>query len=150
MSGRKEDKHYDLAERLYIEERKTIAAIAQTLPVSRNTLYRWCVKGGWKARRRAHFSSPREIGGRMRRALEHYLAQIDKEADGGVLEPRHFDAINKAVVAIKAIERQAIDIRVMAIEVMGRFTEWLKAQKIGPGELTLFGERFRAWFRELE
>jgi len=150
MTGRKEEAYFDSAERLYCQGNKPIAAIAKLLPVSVNTLYEWRQKGGWKAKRRANLSSPRDIASRMRRTLEQYLAQIEAQAGEGQLEPAAFDAINKAVAAIRQVERQAVDLRVMAVEVMGAFIEWLKAQKLPQGELVLLGERLRAWFRELE
>jgi transposase-like protein len=150
MTGRKEEAYFEQAERLYCQENKTIAAIAGLLPVSVNTLYDWRLKGGWKAKRRANLENPRGIASRMRRTLEQYLTQIEADAGGGKLDPATFDAINKAVAAIRQVERQAVDLRVMAVEVMAAFIEWLKAQKLPQGELVLLGERLRAWFRELE
>jgi len=150
MTGRKEEAYFQQAERLYCRENKTIPAIAKILPVSVNILYKWRQKGGWKARRRANLSSPRDVASRMRRTLEQYLAQIEADAGGGQLDPAVFDDINKAVAAIRQVERQGVDLRVMAVEVMAVFIEWLKAQKLPQGELLLLGERLRAWFRELE
>ena len=150
MTGRKEEAYFDQAERLYCQENQTIAAIARIVPVSVNILYKWRLKGGWKAKRRAHLENPRDIASRMRRTLEQYLAQIEADAGGANLDPAVFDAINKAVAAIRQVERQAVDLRVMAVEVMAAFIDWLKAQKIPQGELVLLGERLRAWFRELE
>jgi transposase-like protein len=150
MTGRKEEAYFEQAERLYCQENKTIAAIAALLPVSVNILYQWRLKGGWKAKRRAIQEAPRGIASRMRSTLEQYLAQIEADAGGGKLEPATFDAINKAVAAIRQVERQAVDLQVMAVEVMRAFVDWLKAQKMPQGELLLFGERIRAWFRDLE
>jgi hypothetical protein len=86
----------------------------------------------------------------MRHTLQQYLAQIEADAGEAQLNPATFEAINKAVAAIRQVERQAVDLRVMAVEVMAAFIEWLKAQKLPQGELVLMGERLRAWFRELE
>jgi transposase-like protein len=150
MTGRKEEAYFDQAERLYCQENKTIATIAQIVPVSVNILYKWRLKGGWRAKRRANLANPRSIASRMRHTLEQYLAQIEADAEEAKLNPATFDAINKAVAAIRQVERQAVDLRVMAVEVMAVFIEWLTAQKLPQGELLLLGGRIRAWFRELE
>ena len=150
MTGRKEEAYFDQAERLYCQGNKTIASIAKIVPVSVNILYKWRLKGGWKAKRRAHLKNPRDIAFRMRRTLEQYLAQIEADAGEAKLNPATFEAINKAVAAIRQVERQAVDLRVMAVEVMAVFIQWLKTQKLPQGELLLLGGRIRAWFRELE
>jgi transposase-like protein len=150
MAGRKEEAYWDEAERLYVRENKTAEQIAQILPVSANTLYKWRTKGGWEGKRAAALASPRDLAERMRRALERYLATLESRAEEGVLDNATFDAINKAMAAIKAVERQALDLRVMAVEVMKEFTDFLKHENLPPGELQLIGGRIRTWFRSLE
>jgi transposase-like protein len=150
MAGRKEEAYWGEAERLYVRENKTAEQIAQILPVSANTLYKWRLKGGWEAKRAAALASPRALAERMRRALEKYLITIEAKAEEGTLDNAIFDAINKAMAAIKSVERQAMDLRVMAVEVMKEFTDFLKAENLPPGELQLIGGRIRTWFRSLE
>ena len=38
----------------------------------------------------------------------------------------------------------------MTVEVMRRYTDFLKAEEVPAGELQLHGERIRAYFRSLE
>ncbi|MGA7886355.1 MAG: hypothetical protein WCA44_11490 [Acidobacteriaceae bacterium] len=150
MSGRKEEAYFAQAERLYIQEDKTPEQIAGILPVSANLVYRWKLKGDWGEKRRAFLASPRTLGQRMRAALETYLKVIEAQAESGKLDNANFDAINKAVAAIRGVERQGTDIRVMTVEVMRRYTDFLKAEEVPAGELQLHGERIRAYFRSLE
>jgi transposase-like protein len=150
VAGRKEEAYWDEAERLFVRENKTVEQIAQILPVSANTLYKWRLKGGWEAKRAAALASPRDLAERMRRTLELYLTTIEAKAREGTLDNNTFDSINKAMAAIKGVERQALDLRVMAVEVMKEFTDFLKAENLPPGELQLFGGRIRSWFRSLE
>jgi transposase-like protein len=150
VAGRKEEAYFDEAERLYVRENKTAEQIAQVLPVSANTLYKWRTKGGWEPKRAAALASPRDLAERMRRSLEKYLIALEAKADDGVLDNATFDGINKAVAAIRSVERQALDLRVMAVEVMKEFTDFLKQADLPPGELQLIGGRIRTWFRSLE
>lgn len=150
MAGRKEEAYWDEAERLYVRKNKTAEQIAAILPVSANTLYKWRLKGGWEAKRAAALASPRDLAERMRRALDKYLITIEARADEGTLDNATFDAINKAMAAIRSVERQALDLRVMAVEVMKEFTDFLKQENLPPGELQLIGGRIRTWFRSLE
>lgn len=150
MAGRKEEAYWDEAERLYVRKNKTAEQIAAILPVSANTLYKWRLKGGWEAKRAAALASPRDLAERMRRALDKYLITIEARADEGTLDNATFDAINKAMAAIRSVERQALDLRVMAVEVMKEFTDFLKQEDLPPGELQLIGGRIRTWFRSLE
>lgn len=150
MGGRKEEAYFAEAERLYVQQNKTPEMIAAILPVSANLVYRWKLKGDWATKRAAALASPRTLGERMRGALESYLKTIEAQAQDGRLDHATFDAINKAVAAIRAVEHQGPDPRVMAVEVMRRYTDFLKAEEIPAGELQLHGERIRAYFRSLE
>lgn len=153
MAGRKEEAYFNEAERLYVKDNKTPEQIAALLPVSQNTIYKWSTKGGWGAKRaaaQAALSSPRNIADRMWAAVETYLTLIEAKANEGVLDNATFDALNKAVAAIKGVERQSLDKRVAGVMVMQDYTDFLKSQEISPGELQTHGERIRAYFRSLE
>jgi hypothetical protein len=153
MSGRKEEAYFKEAERLYVKENKTPEQIAEILPVCANTAYKWSKKGGWGKKReaaQAALASPRNIAERMWAAVEKYLAIIEGRAEDGVLDNATFDALNKAVAAIRGVERQSVDKRVMSIEVMQDFTDFLKNKDLPAGELQLIGGRVREYFRSLE
>jgi len=151
MAGRKEEAYFPEAERLYIKENLTIKQIiASGIPVCENTLYDWKKKGGWEEKRRAHLASPRDLAALMRASLDIYLKTLEEQAQKGVLDHATFDGISKAVAAIKAVERQGADIRMMSVEVMRHYTDFLNAQEIPAGELQLHGERIRAYFQSLE
>jgi transposase len=150
MTGRKEEAYFAEAERLFVHDGKTAEEIAGILPVCANTVYKWKQKGGWEEKRRAALKSPRSLAARMRAALDVYLKSLEAQAENCVLDNATFDAINKAVAAIRGVERQEIDLGVMSVEVMRRYTDFLKAQEVPAGELQLHGERIRAYFRSLE
>jgi transposase-like protein len=150
MSGEKEAAWFAESENLFVRQNLTIKEIAGALPPCENTLYKWKIKGGWDEKRRAHQTSPRDLAELMRASLHVYLKRLEANAEDGILDNATFDAINKAVAAIKGVERQGADIRVMAVEVMRRYTDFLKGEEISAGELQMHSERIRGWFASLE
>lgn len=146
MAGRKEEAYFDEAERLYVKENKTPEQIAVLLPVSQNTLYQWRTKGGWEKKRQVSLTSPRNLADKLRRILERQIEGLEGE---NAINPGAYDAIYKAFKAIEKLEK-AQDLRVLAIEVMKEFVDWLKAKELSAGELEFIGGRIRDWFRSLE
>ncbi len=146
MAGRKEEAYFDEAERLYTKENKTPEQIAEILPVCKNTVYQWRTKGGWEQKRKVALASPRGLADKLRRNLERQIENLEGENN---LNPGAYDAIYKAFKAIEKLEK-AQDLRVLAIEVMKEFVDWLKAQDVNIGELELIGGRIRGWFKSLE
>jgi hypothetical protein len=148
MTGRKEEAYFDQAERLFVREGKTPEQIAEILPVSSNTLYKWKLKGGWGDKRAAALTAPRTLGEKLRGILEDKIT--DLEAEKGI-NPASFDAIYKAFCAIDKLEKSQ-DLRVLATVVMGKYADFLRApeQQLAAGELQLHGERMRAFFKSLE
>jgi len=148
MSGRKEAAYFDLAQRLYCQENKTLEAIREHLQgeVSITTLCKWKLKGGWAAHRQAALTSPKTLAEKLRRILERQIEAAEAEQR---LNPGAFDAIYKTFKAIEKLEKVQ-DLRVLAVEAMQAFTEWLKIRELPAGELQLIGGRIREWFRSLE
>jgi hypothetical protein len=148
MAGRKEATYSRQAERLYVRELKSARQIARLLPLGARTVQRWAQKGGWDQKRQGFKADPEELADRLRRALEKKLTAL--EAGEGLDDPKAFDAITKAAAAIKSLASGTYDLSAAGLQVMERFTGWLKEQEIEAGELQLIGARIRAWFRSLE
>ncbi len=153
MAGRKEEAYFDQAERLYVRENKTPEQISQILPVCANTIAKWGQKGGWGKKRQAALASPRTLAEKLRIRLEGLLNELEiKEGlttEALLALPGISDAIYKTVCAIDKTERYQ-DLRVLAVEVMRAYTDWLRGQDLAPGELEMHGGRIRGWFRSLE
>jgi hypothetical protein len=150
MTGLLETTHFDSAEEFYVRQGKTVKEIAVILPVKEGSLYKWLHKGNWADKRRAFLGSPRSLGEQMRALLDRCLKQIAAKAEDGVLDDALFDKISKAVAAIKGVERQGADLRVIAVEVMRRYTDRLKARQLSQGEMLMHSESIRDFFGSLE
>jgi transposase len=146
MAGRKEEAYFNEAERLYVQENKTAEQIAQLLPVSQTTIYKWSDKGGWGKKRELALTAPKDMAGRLRRNLIQQIEALESESR---LDAGAYDSIYKTFLLLEKLEK-AHDPRVMAVAVMQDYTVFLKGQEISPGELQLHGERIRAYFRSLE
>ena len=60
----------------------------------------------------------------------------------GELDPKAFDTIAKAAMAIKNLDRGGYDLKVAGIKAMEDFTGFLKEQLGEPGELQALGPGF--------
>jgi hypothetical protein len=146
MTGRKEEAYFAEAERLYIQEDKTVEQIGMLLPVCANTLYQWKLKGDWGKKRELRLTAPKDMAGRLRRDLIRQMENLEGE---GRLDPAAYDSIYKTFLLLEKLEKTQ-DLRVLGVTVMQAYSDFLKAQEIGPGELQMHGERIRGWFRSLE
>jgi hypothetical protein len=148
MTGRKESAYYAEAERLYVQEDLTLEGVREALQgaVSVTTLSLWKVKGGWERKRETARTAPKDLAGRLRKNL---LRQIEDLEASERLDTGAYDAIYKTFLLLEKMDKTQ-DLRTLAIPVMQAFTRFLKAEEVPPGELQLFGDRIRAWFRSLE
>ena len=113
----KDTAKYDLAKRLYINERVPLKEIAQRLNTTPQTLTRWKKQGAWAEKRQATMLSPKTLYYKL-------LAQLDVLIDDG--DPKgNADAISKICKQVKELQREAtVD---DTIQVLTNFGDWLVA-----------------------
>jgi len=141
----KESTYYDEAERLYTFGR-TLQEIAGLLPVSIASLSRWKTKGDWETKRKAALASNRTVAESLREVLRGKVEGILAKGD---ISASQTDEIAKILAAIDRMERGSYNFLAAAVEVMRRFTEWLR-KETGPEERELVGKWIQAWFKAIE
>ncbi|MGC2433427.1 MAG: hypothetical protein WA433_06570 [Desulfobaccales bacterium] len=147
MGGHRENSFPNRAERLFVQEGRTLAEIASRLSMDLTTLLRWQKKGDWDKKRGALLANPENLAERLRLALGKMLDDLE---NGEELDPKAFNSIARAATAVKNLDRGDYDLKAAGLKVMEDFTRFLKEQMGDPGELQLIGSRIRAWFRSLE
>jgi hypothetical protein len=147
LGGHGKNGYQNRAERLFVQEGRTLAEIASRLPMDLTTLLRWQKNGEWERKRSALLAEPENLAERLRLALGKMLEALE---NGEELDPKAFNSIAKAATAVKNLDRGDYDLKAAGLKVMEDFTRFLKEQLGDPGELQLIGSRIRAWFRSLE
>jgi hypothetical protein len=142
----KEALYYDQAEGLYARGH-TLETIAGIIPVAISTLSRWKAKGDWEAKRRLHMASAGNVADLLQDVVLDKIAQIQMERG---LNSGDFDALAKATAAIERMRRNTYDFRAAAVEVMERFTAWVRREVEDDGELETLGKLIQGWFKYLE
>ncbi len=140
----KESTYYDEAERLYTFGR-TFEEIAGILPVSVASLSRWCSKGDWKTKRKAALSSTRTVAESLREVLQ---MKVNSILTAGTLDRSQADEIAKISATIERMERGSYDFLGAAVEVMRRFSDWLRPN-CRPDERQLISKKIQEWFGPL-
>jgi len=128
----------------------TLERISEMLPetVSVTTLSRWKQAGDWDGKRKATMASLRNVADILQEIVEEKIVGL--RASGG-LDAAALDAICKATASIERLKRGAYDFRTIAVEVMGRFAEWLRLALQGkPDELKSIAGHVQAWFKSIE
>lgn len=147
---------FDEAERLYIAGHKLekIGGEAPDKPgmlpeyVSVTTLSRWKQTGDWDGKHKAAMASLRNVAEILQEIVEEKIMAL-RAANG--LDAQALDAICKATASIERLKRGAYDFRTIAVEVMGRFAEWLRHELSGkPEEIKSIAGRIQAWFKSIE
>lgn len=147
MAGAKESKYFDEAERLYLAG-NTLERVAELLPepVSVGRLSQWSKKGGWPAKRKAAMASLRNVADILQNIVEDKIRDMEAAKS---LDATALDAICKATASIERLKRGAYDFRTVAVEVMGRFSEWLVKNAASAEERKLVATLVQNWFREM-
>ncbi|MGA7577840.1 MAG: hypothetical protein WBW52_06745 [Desulfobaccales bacterium] len=147
MDGPRENSVPKWAERLFVQEGRTLAEISSRHQVDLTTLLRWQKEGEWDRKRSALLANPEILAERLRLALGKMLDALENGED---LDPKAFNSIARAATAVKNLDRGDCDLKAAGLKVMEDFTRFLKEQLGDPEELQLIGARIRAWFRSLE
>lgn len=142
----KRDVRFDEAQSLFLAG-KELEEIQELLPVSLQTLRRWHEEGKWETKRRQVPVSPRWLGEALKGILREKTGKLLAKGD---LKPQELEEITKIITLIDRLCSQGWDIRAAALEVMDRFTEFLRGWVEDQDELKRFSQRVEEFFRQLE
>jgi hypothetical protein len=142
----KRELYFDEARSLFLAG-KELEEIRDLLPVALPTLKRWLAEGQWEAKRRQVPVSPRWLGEALRGILRERTGRMLAKGD---LKPQELEELTKIITVMDRLCSQGWDIRAAALEVMDRFTEFLRGWVTDPGELKKISQRVEEFFRQLE
>ena len=142
----KRDLHFDEAQSLFLAG-KELEEIAELLPVALQTLRSWQADGKWDDKRRQVPVSPRWLGEALKGILREKTGKLLAKGD---LQPQELEELTKIITLMDRLCSQGWDIRAAALEVMDRFTEFLRGWVQDQEELKKISHRVQEFFRQLE
>ena len=147
-SGRqgKRDLYYAEAQSSYLAGRE-LKALQEIYPVSRQTLVRWHQEGQWEEKRRQALVSPRWLGKALKGILREKTGRLLAKGD---LTPPELDELTKLITLMERLCSNSWDIRSAALEVMERFSEFLRGWVKDREEIKRFSSWMQEFFRKLE
>ena len=138
--------HFEEAQSLFLAG-KSLEEIRELLPVALPTLKRWHTDGQWEEKRRLVPVSPRWLGEALKGILREKAGKLLASGD---LKPQELDELTKIITLIDRLCSQGWDIRAAALEVMDRFSEFLRNWVTDQEELKRISGRMQEFFRNLE
>ena len=147
-SGRqgKRDLYYAEAQSSYLAGRE-LRELQEIYPVSRQTLVRWHQEGQWEEKRRQVLVSPRWLGKALKGILREKTGRLLAKGD---LTPPELDELTKLITLMERLCSNSWDIRSAALEVMERFSEFLRGWVKDREEIKRFSSWMQEFFRKLE
>jgi hypothetical protein len=142
----KRDLHWEDAQSLFLAG-KSLEEIAGLLPVALTTLKRWHQEGQWEEKRRQVPVSPRWLGEALKGILREKAGRLIVQGD---LKPQELDEITKIVTLLDRLCSQGWDVKAAALEVMDRFSDFLRGWVTDQEELKRISNRVQEFFRQLE
>ena len=91
--------------------------------------------------------SPRWLGEALRGVLREKTGKVLARGD---VKPQELDELTKIVTLIDRLTNSGWDIRAAALEVMDRFSEFVRSWVKEPEEIKLFTQWMQEFFRVLE
>jgi hypothetical protein len=142
----KRDLYFDEAQSLYLAG-KGLEEIQRLFPVALSTLQRWEREGHWEEKRRQVLVSPRWLGEALKGLLREKTGRLLVK---GELKTPELDELTKILTLIDRLCSRGFDLRGAALEVMDRFSEFLRGWVKDAEELKIFTARIQDFFRNLE
>jgi hypothetical protein len=142
----KRDLYWEDAQSLFLAG-KELEEIEALVPVTLPTLKKWHQEGQWEEKRRQVPVSPRWLGEALRGVLREKAGKIIISGD---LKTQEVDELTKIVTLIDRLCSQGWDIRAAALEVMDRFSDFLRDWVTDQDELKRISFRVQEFFRQLE
>ncbi len=126
---------------------KELEEIETLIPVALVTLKRWHEEGQWAEKRRQVPISPRWLGVALKGVLREKAGRLVVSGD---LKTQELDEITKIIVLIDRLCSQGWDTRAASLEVMDRFSDFLRGYVQDQDELKRISFRVQEFFRQLE
>jgi hypothetical protein len=126
---------------------KELEEIKELIPVALPTLKRWHQDGQWEEKRRQVPVSPRWLGEALKGVLREKAGKIIVKGD---LKSQELDELTKIVTILDRLCSQGWDMRAAALEVMDRFSDFLRGWVTYQDELKRISFRVQEFFRKLE
>ena len=142
----KRDLYLEEAQSLYLAG-KNLEEIQRLFPVALSTLRRWHREGRWDEKRLQVLVSPRWLGEALKGLLREKTGRLLIQ---GELKPQELDELTKILTLIDRLCSQGFDLRGASLEVMDRFSEFLRGWVTDAEELKIFTARIQEFFRDLE
>jgi hypothetical protein len=142
----KRDLYVEDAQSLYLAG-KDLEEIQELLPVALVTLKRWHQEGRWEEKRRQVPVSPRWLGEALKGILREKAGRLIIKGD---LKTPELDELSKIVTLLDRLCSQGWDMRAAALEVMDRFSDFLRRWVTDQEELKRISSRVEEFFRQLE
>jgi hypothetical protein len=142
----KRDLYWEDAQSLFLAG-KDLEEIQTLMPVAPVTLKRWCQEGQWEEKRRQVPVSPRWLGEALKGILREKAGRLIIKGD---LQTRELDELTKILTLIDRLCSQGWDLRAAALEVMDRFSEFLRGWVKDQEELKRISYRIQEFFQQLE
>lgn len=140
------ERYFEAAQSLYLAG-KSLAEIRELFPVALPTLKRWQQEDKWEEKRRHVLVSPRWLGEALKGLLREKTGRLLAKGD---LKPQELEELSKIITLIDRLCAQGWDIRAAALEVMDRFSEFLRGWVKDPEDLKRFSTWIQEFFRRLE
>jgi hypothetical protein len=142
----KRDLYCEDAQSLFLAG-KELEDIKDLLPVALTTLKQWHQEGQWEQKRKQVPVSPRWLGEALKGVLREKAGRIIVNGD---LKTQELEELTKIVTLIDRLCSQGWDIRAAALEVMDRFSDFLRGWVQDQDELKRISYRVQEFFRQLE
>jgi hypothetical protein len=142
----KRDLYWEDAQSLFLAG-KELEEIEDLFPVALQTLKRWHQEGQWEEKRRQVPVSPRWLGEALKGILRAKAGQIIVRGD---LKTQELDELTKIVTLLDRLCSQGWDMRAAALEVMDRFSDFLRCGVTDQEELQRISFRVQEFFQQLE
>jgi len=142
----KREVYFDEAESLYLSG-KSLEEIREFCPVALRTLRLWHKDGQWEEKKRQALVSPRWLGKALKGILREKTGKLLARGD---LKPAELEELTRIITLIERLCYQGWDLRAAALEVMDRFSEFLRGWVQDPGEIKRFSSWMQEFFRKLE
>ena len=142
----KRELHGEDAQSLYLAG-KDLEEIQELLPVALVTLKKWHQEERWEEKRRQVPVSSRWLGEALRGILREKAGRLIIKGD---LKAPEVDELSKIVTLLDRLCSQGWDMRAAALEVMDRFSDFLRRWVTDQEELKRISYRVEEFFRQLE
>jgi hypothetical protein len=126
---------------------KDLEEIQEIFPLTLQTLKRWHKDGRWEEKKRHALVSPRWLGEALKGVLREKTGKVLAKGD---LKPQELDELTKIITLIDRLSNSGWDIRAAALEVMDRFSEFIRSWVKEPEEIKRITLWMQEFFRILE